>query len=225
MNTKISGMELKQLADRDAIVVIDVMTPEDYEEHHIPGAHNACVYEIAFLDRIAALAVDRAATLVVYDATGSTQAAGNTREKLLQAGYRSVSILAGGLAAWRSAGCPIEGSNPGIIAAASLRDGNYGIDIKTSKLEWIGRKANKRHYGAIAITRGELTVRNGLPSKGSIKLDMMAIIDFDLQDEDWRSLLMRGLAAAAHKSRSCCFSDQHWSPVLLLFFFGRQAAS
>ena len=210
-------MELKQLADRDAIVVIDVMTPEDYDACHIPGAHNACVYEMAFLDRLAELAVDRAATLVVYDATGSTQAAGNAREKLLQAGYRSVSILAGGLATWRSAGCPIEGSNPGILAAAALRDGNYAIDIKTSKLEWIGRNANKRHYGAIAITGGELTVRTGLPSRGSIKLDMTSISDFDLQDEGWHSLLIRHLKSddffAVDRFPTAGFELTGWEPL------------
>jgi rhodanese-related sulfurtransferase len=39
-------------SDRDAIAVIDIMTPEDYRACHIAGARNACVYEMAFLDRM-----------------------------------------------------------------------------------------------------------------------------------------------------------------------------
>lgn len=217
MNTKISSTELKQLVDRDGIVVIDVMTPEEYEARHIPGAHNACVYEMAFLDRMADLAVDRAATLVVYDATGNTQAGETAREKLLQAGYRSVSILAGGLAAWRSAGYPIEGSNPDGIAAASLPDGNYAIDVKTSKLEWIGRNINKRHYGAIAIAGGELTLHNGRPAKGRIEVDMRSIRDFDLEDESWNSLLIRHLKSddffAVDRFPTARFELTGWEPL------------
>ncbi len=193
VDIKISCAELKQLADKNAIAVIDVMTPEDYAARHIPGAHNACVYEIAFLDRVAESGVDRAAALLVYDATGKTQAAENARDKLLRAGYRSVSILAGGLAAWRSSGYAVEGSNPDAIAPVSLIDGTYAIDIQTSRLEWIGRNDNKRHNGSIAIAGGELVVCNGKPTKGRIQVDMRSISDFDLQDESWNSLLIRHL--------------------------------
>ncbi len=217
MNTKISSTELKQLAHKDDIVVIDVMTPEDYEACHISGAYSACVYEMAFLDRIADLVVNRAATLVVYDATGNTQAAENAREKLLQAGYRSVSILAGGLTAWRSAGYPTEGSNPNGVAAASLRDGNYAIDIKASRLEWIGRNINKRHNGAIAIAGGELTLHNGRPAKGRIEVDMRSIRDFDLEEESWNSLLIRHLKSddffAVDRFPTARFELTGWEPL------------
>jgi rhodanese-related sulfurtransferase len=193
MNTKISCSELKQLADQKAIVVIDVMTPEDYESGHIPGAHNACVYEMAFLERIAESSANRETALAVYDATGTSLAAENARGKLLDAGFRLVLVLSGGLAAWRSDGFPIEGTNPGGIPPPSVRDGSYVIDAKTGRLEWIGRNAGKRHNGAISVAGGELIVRNGLPTMGRVQLDMTSIQDFDLQDEGWRSLLIRHL--------------------------------
>ena len=212
-----SCAELKQLKDRDAMVVIDVMTPEDYEACHIAGALNACVYEMAFLDRMKELALDRAAPLVVYDATGSGRAAENAREKLLRAGYRSVSILAGGLAAWRSAGYPVEGSRSEEMAAALMRDGNYKIEIEASRLEWIGRNANKRHYGTIAIKGGELIVRNGLPHMGRIEADMTSIRDFDLQDESWNGLLIRHLKSddfyEVDRFPTAAFELTGWEPL------------
>jgi rhodanese-related sulfurtransferase len=210
-------MELKQLRDRDAIAVIDVMTPEDYEACHIAGACNACVYEMAFLDRMEDLALDRAAPLVVYDTTGSTQAAENASEKLLRAGYRSVSILAGGLTAWRSAGYSVEGSHSVEMAAVSMHDGNYEIEIEASRLEWIGRNANNRHYGSIAIKGGELIVRNGLPYRGRVEADMTSIRDFDLQDESWNSLLIRHLKSAdffeVDRFPTAAFELTGWEPL------------
>jgi rhodanese-related sulfurtransferase len=210
-------MELKQLKDRDAMVVIDVMTPEDYAACHIAGARNACVYEMAFLDRMEDLALDRAAPLVVYDATGSTQAAENACDKLLRAGYRSVSILAGGLTAWRSAGYSVDGSHSEEMAVASMHDGNYGIEIEASRLEWIGRNANNRHHGSIAIKGGELIVRNGLPYRGRIEADMTSIRDFDLQDESWNSLLIRHLKSEdffeVDRFPTAAFELTGWEPL------------
>jgi rhodanese-related sulfurtransferase len=193
MNASVSCSDLKHSIDTGAVVVIDVMTPEDYAVCHIAGAQNACVYEMAFLDRIAECVPDRAATLVVYDASGSTRSAEEAREKLAGAGYRSVSVLSGGLLAWIAAGYPVEGNNPQGMAVASLKDGRYRIDTEKSRLEWIGRNLNNRHNGRIAIAEGELVLLNGLPSEGRIVLDMTSITDLDLQDDYWRDLLIRHL--------------------------------
>jgi polyisoprenoid-binding protein YceI len=193
MDASISCTELKKMIDTRGIVVIDVMTPEDYAACHIAGAQNACVYEMAFLDRIAEYVPDRAAALVVYDVSGTTGTAENAREKLAGAGYRSAGILSGGLIAWRTAGYPVEGNNPQGFAAAFLKDGRYKIDTEQSRLEWIGRNLNNRHNGRIAIAEGELVLLNGHPSEGRIVLDMASITDLDLQDDYWRDLLIHHL--------------------------------
>jgi polyisoprenoid-binding protein YceI len=173
-------------------VVVDVMTPEDYEVCHIAGARNACVYEMVFLDRVAEYAPDRESSLVLYDTSGTTRAAAEAQDRLIQAGYRNVSVLEGGLSAWRSAELPLEGTQIGAYESG-LRDGAYRIDTEKSMFEWIGRNLNNRHYGRIAIKEGSLTIREGTPAKGNIVLDMERITNIDLQDQGWRDMLIHHL--------------------------------
>ncbi|MDD2582464.1 MAG: YceI family protein [Desulfuromonadaceae bacterium] len=194
MNNTVSCSELMRRMGAGA-VVIDVMTPEEYAVRHVAGARNACIYEMVFLDRIAEQVPDKAAELIVYDATGTTRSAGLARERLLQAGYAAVAILAGGIAAWRAAGLPVEGSGQACAAEAELRDGTYRIDTGKSTLEWIGRNLSKRHYGRIAIQAGELVIAGGKPATGSIVLDMTAISNLDLQDQGWNDMLIRHLSS------------------------------
>lgn len=179
--------------DSGSVVVIDVLTPEDYAVCHIAGARSACVYEMVFLDLVAEYVSDRETRIVVYDYTGTTRTAEDAREKLIRAGYRSVFVLSGGLSAWRSASYPVEGSNPAGSAEISFRDGTYRIDLDKSRLEWIGRNLNNRHYGRIALAGGDLIVHNGVPVRGRVMMDMLSITDVDLQEDSLRELLNRHL--------------------------------
>jgi polyisoprenoid-binding protein YceI len=217
MKTAMSCPELKQCMDSGSVVVIDGLTPEDHAACHITGAHSACVYEMVFLDRVAEYVSDREMPMVVYDYTGTTQAAENAQEKLIQAGYQSVSILSGGLSAWCSAGYPVEGSNPAGLAEISLHDGTYTIDLEKSRLEWIGRNINNRHHGRIAIAGGELIVRNRLPAEGRVVVNMSSITNLDLQDDSWRELLNRHLKSddffAVDRFPTALFELAAWKPL------------
>lgn len=190
MSHTLSSDQMMQRLQKGA-VVIDVMTPEDYAACHVAGALNACVYEVAFLDLIAELFPDRNRELILYDATGTTRSAELAFERLQQAGYAKVSVLAGGLAAWRKEGLPLEVEEK--VAPLGLRDGPYRVDTEKSTLEWIGRNLNKRHYGRIGIKTGELSIKDGKLSRGHIELDMTSISNLDLQDAGWRDLLIRHL--------------------------------
>jgi len=192
MNVSIPCKDLKERLTAGALAV-DVMTPEDYAACHLPGAKNACIYEMVFLDRIAEYAPDRETELIVYDATGTTRAAETARERLVQAGYANVCILSGGLSAWRDAGLPVEMGEGTIVAEPVPQDGIYRIDAENSRLEWIGRNLNNRHYGRIAVQGGELSIAGGRLSSGSIVLDMNTIENLDLQDPTWRDMLIRHL--------------------------------
>ncbi|TWJ17575.1 YceI family protein [Geobacter argillaceus] len=192
MSVILSCNELVHRIDAGA-VVIDVMTPEEYAIRHVAGAKNVCIYEMVFLDHIAEQVPDRDTELIVYDATGTTRSAELARERLLQAGYADVSILSGGLAAWRDAGLPVEADEQAFVTEPELRDGTYRIDNEKSTLEWIGRNLNKRHYGRITIQAGELVIANGKLSTGNIVLDMTTISNLDLQDPGWRDMLIRHL--------------------------------
>jgi rhodanese-related sulfurtransferase len=192
MNSLLLNNELQQRVDEGA-VVIDVMTPEDYAACHVAGARNACIYEMVFLDRIAEAVPDRDTELIVYDATGTTRTAELARERLLQAGYARVSILSGGLASWRDAGMPVEKIEETALSEVATEDGTYRIDTENSRLEWIGRNLNNRHFGRINILKGELNIVAGRPAAGNIVLDMHTIGNFDLQDPAYHDMLISHL--------------------------------
>jgi rhodanese-related sulfurtransferase len=192
MSDTITCETLQQRIDKGALVV-DVLTPEDYAACHLVGARNACIYEMVFLDRIAECAPDRTTELILYDATDTTRTAELARERLLEAGYANVSILAGGLAAWRAAGLPVESGEGAAMDEPLLHDGRYLIDTENSRLEWIGRNLNNRHYGRIDVRSGELVIAGRRPSAASIVADMRSIADLDLQDPTWRDLLQSHL--------------------------------
>lgn len=192
MNTILPSNEVKQLMDAGA-VVIDVMTPEDYATCHVVGAQNVCVYEMVFLERIVELVPDRTTELIVYDATGTGKAAEIARDRLLQAGYSRVFILAGGLSTWNNGGFPVEGGVDAALPESASEDGIYRIDIEKSRLEWIGRNLNNRHLGQLAILEGELVITASVPSTGHIIVDMHSLTNFDLQDAGYRDMLIRHL--------------------------------
>ncbi|NVN98587.1 MAG: YceI family protein, partial [Geobacteraceae bacterium] len=193
MNSTINCSELyRQISANGTFLVIDILPPEEYAASHLPGAVNACVYEMVFLERMAEVAPDRSATLIIYDATGRTRAAATARGKLLAAGYQDVRILEDGLAGWCSASYPLEGAGeplpePGLI------DGTYLLDPALSVLEWTGRNINNRHYGRIPLQGGTVTIEGGNLRDGIVTLDMGGINNLDLQDETYRQMLVNHL--------------------------------
>lgn len=192
MNATIPADELLQLISSGSVCLIDVLLPEDFAARHIAGAANACVYEMVFLERVAACVPDRDMAVVVYDDSGTTLAARTAREKMERAGYRNVAILEGGLQAWQAAGYAVEARGP-YSQAAMAGAGVYQVDTEKSVVEWIGRNINNRHYGRIAISGGDIVLANGLPVSGRFELDMTTITNLDLQDEGWRGMLHRHL--------------------------------
>jgi hypothetical protein len=117
--------------------------------------------------------------------------------KLARLGYARVSVLAGGLAAWREAGLPLEGEHgdagePLDPAWVPLPEGEFRVDPEASSLEWFGRNKSGGHHGALRIKGGSLAIRNGLPA-GRFVLDMGSITDLDLVDETWNRLLVSHL--------------------------------
>ena len=192
MNTTVSVQELQQLMTSGSVCLIDVLLPEDFACRHIAGAAHACVYEMVFLDRISECVPDRDRAVVVYDESGTTLAARTAREKLDRAGYRNVSILEGGLQAWQAAGFALESSAP-LQPPVTVRDGVYRVDAEKSVVEWIGRNINNRHHGRISVSGGEVVLVGGRPVSGRFVLDMNTITNLDLQDEGWRSMLLRHL--------------------------------
>lgn len=218
MNTNISCKELfERLSGGNAPLVVDVLPPEVFAARHLPGACNACVYEMIFRQGVAELAPDLSRALVVYDETGTTAAAATAREKLLAAGYRDILVLSGGLAGWAAAGYPVEQGDSATETAAT-RDGSYLLDPAASVLEWTGRNINNRHYGRIPFSGGELVIDRGELQQGKMVLDMTGISNLDLQDDTYRQMLISHL-------KSDDFFDVQRYPTATIVISGWQAIS
>ena len=102
----------QELSAARTSLVIFVDTSADFARGHVPGARWA---PRGWLElQTADLAPDKDASIVATCADGRNAAlAGAT---LLDLGYRDVSVLEGGMAAWQRAGLPVETGLSGVMA-------------------------------------------------------------------------------------------------------------
>ena len=101
---EISPQELQQRLDR--VRIIDVREPAEFAAGHLPGAVNLPRGVLEFqIDSKAELA-DRNCAIVMQCQVGGRSALATVAMQAL--GYRDVVNLAGGFAAWKAAGLPIE---------------------------------------------------------------------------------------------------------------------
>lgn len=85
-------------------VLVDVRTPEEFSEGHLPGAKNINVLDDSFADRFSGF--DKKETIYVYCRSGSRSA---RAQKILRGeGFLKVINLEGGFLAWKAAGKAVE---------------------------------------------------------------------------------------------------------------------
>ena len=173
-------------------IVLDVLPPEHFEARHIPGARNACVYEVTFLDQVTALAPDRSAPIIVYGAGEGSLDAVTAAGKLHRAGYAKVSVLHGGFPAWMGAGHALAGTRADECApphpVLELDRARYAAVPGESSLLWTGRSSGGRHTGTLAVREGTL-LHEGDGLKGLFTLDMDSITNTDLAGTDLQAVL------------------------------------
>jgi len=102
----VSGPELRDALRSDAPpLVLDVRTPAEFRQGHVPGARN--VPHDGLAARLSSLELPDERQVVVYcERGGRAQAA----ERILRdAGFERVRRLEGDMRAWRAAGLPCEG--------------------------------------------------------------------------------------------------------------------
>lgn len=193
----LSPIDLKKRMEKSgAVHLIDTLPKDRFQSVHLPGAQNACVYEVTFVDQVRAITPDADADIVLYASSDGSMAAHVAAEKLARAGYRRLHLLEGGSAAWRAAGMPLDGKavagpdDPGTLL--NLADGTYRVDTDRSLIEWTGRNPNSTHVGQLGIAAGDITVRNQ-SATGSFDIDMTSITNINLEGDELQPVLISHL--------------------------------
>jgi rhodanese-related sulfurtransferase len=175
-----------RLKEGEPIVLIDVMVDDHFRAVHLPGAINVCVYETIFLDNIAGLIPGKDAEIVIYGSSDRSLEAATAAEKLVGAGYCSVSVLQSGLKGWKASGYELEGEDIGIVdrvePVLTYEDTRYSVDTGQSIIHWFGRNRNTTHHGTLRVYSGEIGIRDG-KIEGAFEIDMTSIRDIDLEGD------------------------------------------
>lgn len=193
---KITAEELyDKLSQKTDLIIIDTLPKELFDKRHLPGAQNACVFQVVFPSEVKAIVPDRDREVVLYGSSGASQDSITAAEKLVRMGYSKVFALTGGLVAWKEAGYPLMGSDADSIDEANhlrLDDGNYAVDIGESVIEWTGRNPNTKHYGTLRLLRGNITVQHGKLT-GTFEIDMHSLKNLNLEGNEWQPVLVAHL--------------------------------
>ena len=187
-----STADVKAARESGRPLILDVLPPEHFESRHIPGARNACVYEMTFLEQMATLAPDKGVPIIAYGAGEGSLDAVTAAGKLHRAGYTDVAVLEGGLPAWVQDGNPLEGLRPDDAQpphpVLELRAAPYTVVPAESGVLWTGRNFNGRHTGTLAISEGTLLCRNDSVT-GLFTLAMDSIANTDLAGTELQDVL------------------------------------
>ena len=190
----VNRTQLKQMLDEQApLALIDVLPPEYFDEIHIKGAINVCVYDINFTQQVESLAPDKEKLIVLYCNGATSKATETGVQKLNNAAYTNVYIYRGGTLDWRRAGNPVEGNKLDTALPLQIENRLYTIDPSVSTIQWTGRNLTGSHFGSIDILNGLIPINRKLPGKVSFLIDMDTIKNFDLQDPGWNGVLVSHL--------------------------------
>lgn len=174
------------------LLLIDTLPADHFDAAHLPGAVNACVYDITFVSQVNRLSRDSAVPIVLYGSSSNSLDSRTAAEKLIADGYSNVSVLDGGLDHWRQSGFPIEGDSQAVIDMANqllLEDGTYIVSKSESRIFWTGRNPNTSHYGTIRFSGGSLTL-HGSSIQGSLLVDMDSIDNINLKGDELEPVLV-----------------------------------
>jgi rhodanese-related sulfurtransferase len=100
----LSPTEAVQLMNRDKAVVIDVSEPGEFAAGHVTGSKNLPLGD--FEKRLPDAVKNKALPVILVCASGMRAKKAEATAKKL--GFEQSQVLAGGLAAWRTANLPLE---------------------------------------------------------------------------------------------------------------------
>ena len=181
--------------------LLHVLPEEVFAAARIAGSKNSCIYETAFPEHIAKLALDPAAPLVVYGAGEGSLDATTAAEKLRALGFTQVQTFEGGLTAWQAADLPLE--DTGHFPQPPVCTGTYAVDPKESIIRWTGRNLFNHHSGTVRLSAGEIRVNQSQLTSARFTIDMTSIANEDLIDSAMNAMLL------AHLRTTDFFDTEH----------------
>lgn len=188
---------VQEFLKSDQGVLIDTLTPEHYARKHIPGAQNACVYEVVFLDTMHEVVPDKTTPVVLYGAGVHSRDSLVAADKLERDGYDDIGIFSGGLEEWGEASLDFEGSAPEVVdpphPLLSLEERPYTVVSAESAIHWTGRNNNGSHEGTVDLKDGRLEVADSM--SGVFTLDMKSLRNRDLAGDPLQPVLENHLAS------------------------------
>jgi rhodanese-related sulfurtransferase len=111
MHTMIA-QDLQQEMEEDRhLLVLNVLSAEEFEKGHIPGSHNF-LRTHDFLKQVADLAGSRDRRIVLHCSGLTCDASAKALEALTRAGFTNVHRFEGGMADWKKAGFPVVTGSP-----------------------------------------------------------------------------------------------------------------
>ncbi len=181
---------------KEGALLIHTLPPDHFAKKHLPGATNACVYLVSFLDEVSEICPDKNRIIILYSSSAHSLDAATATAKLHRDGYQQVFVLDGGMVAWQAAGFPVEGSSPGRDIDPATRlpslDGNYQVNIGASVVGWTGRNQNNKHYGTFLLKSGHLVIQ-GRSITGKLVVDMQSIKNINLTGDKLQPVLIAHL--------------------------------
>jgi len=163
--------------------LIHVLPEEHYQNIHIKGAINICVYEVSFFDKIKELNLDAEAKIVVYGESENELDARVAASKLHDLGFKNVYVLEGGLGANINT-LTLEGERKEFDEEQLLHlDDRKFTLVDQSFLNWVGANDNGKNFGKIDLKSGNIEVKNSLLS-GEFIIDMNSIKTLNLSSEE-----------------------------------------
>ena len=176
--------------------LIHTLTNNQFQKVHLPGAQNACVFEVTFLEQIHSITDDKTTLIVLYGSSERSMDALTAAEKLHNEGYQQILILKGGIESWRALGYPLEGESVDTVsdpeALLLLPEGEYQIDTNQSTIEWFGRNPNTKHFGTVRISKGQIQIENSNMT-GTVEIDMDSIENINLEGDELQPVLVSHL--------------------------------
>lgn len=103
----VTTLQATQMINREDAIMLDVRDTDAYAQGHILNARNIPMAQLE--ERVAELAKGKGKTrtIIVHCETGVRSNAAHAL--LVKQGFEKVFTLSGGIAAWKTAGLPVEG--------------------------------------------------------------------------------------------------------------------